>query len=137
MIVITSELLTHVPLIDEQHQELFNRINAAAAVGNMAKVRQEALETLDFLGKYIVKHFTEEEELMLKSGYPSREWHHTWHQGYIAKFDSMQKEFMQNGASQEYMEILQKFIMDWIVKHIMHVDVELGKHIIAWERSKK
>jgi len=129
MIAITPDLLTHVALIDEQHKELFERINSVSAIGTIPDVANETERTLDFLGVYIAKHFSDEEDMMIDSGYPDYNWHHTWHQSYIAKFNSLKDEYLKNGISPEYVEILDKFIIGWILTHIGQVDVKLGKYI--------
>ena len=137
MIAITSDLVTNVDLIDEQHKELFKRINSVSSIGTKAYATHETIITLNFLGDYIVQHFNDEEELMLVSEYPEYKWHHTWHQGYILKFENLKEEFKKNGISSEYLQILDEFIIGWIVKHIGIVDVHLGKHINKYYEDKK
>ena len=132
MISVTSDLLTYVPQIDAQHKELFELINKAevtAMSAENANSKEETENALKFLGEYIIKHFGDEEQLMLKSGYPKYEWHRTWHQWYISEFDGLKAEYAKNGPSKEFTEILNKSVIRWIVKHIKTVDVVLGQHI--------
>ena len=131
MIIITPDLLTQVPEIDEQHKELIELINKAETIGREMLTKEEIESTLNFLGAYIRKHFADEEALMLKSGYAKYEWHCAWHQGYIAEFNNLKAEYARNGPSKAFTEILNKSIIRWIVKHIQTVDVVLGQHINA------
>ena len=134
MITVTSELLTHVHLIDEQHKELFNCINAVESIGDEAAEnteieKAEVEKTLDFLGSYIVKHFGEEEELQIRYGYPKHNWHHEMHVWYIAEYHKLRAEYESNGFSEHFLHLLNESIMKWFVRHVRHVDVELGKFI--------
>ena len=134
MIAITPDLLTYVKVIDEQHEELINLINAVEAAGTAANTKEETDKALNFLGAYIVEHFTHEEGLMLQTDYPQYEWHSTWHKGYVSKFNNLKEEYDNNGPSEEFTNILNEFIIKWIVTHIRNVDVDLGKHINAHKK---
>ncbi|MCL1828179.1 MAG: hemerythrin family protein [Oscillospiraceae bacterium] len=131
MISVTSDMLTHVKLIDEQHHELFNRINAVESMGAAPDEKKKTEETLDFLGSYIVKHFEEEEEIQLETGYPQHRWHHEMHSWYIAEYHKLRKEYNENGFSEQFSHLLNESIMKWFVRHVKHVDVELGKYVRA------
>lgn len=136
MIALTPELLTRVPEIDEQHKELFNRIAAVESIGEESLTKEKAEETLDFLNAYVVKHFADEEKLMLESGYPQLDWHHTWHQGYIAECKKLKEEYAINGLSEQFALTLNESVVKWFVKHVKVVDVNLGKHINKYRMSK-
>ena len=129
MIAVTPDLLTYVREIDEQHEKLFDLINAVEAAGNASNTKEETEKALGFLGAYVTEHFSREEGMMRESGYPEHEWHANWHQGYISKFNNLKEEYNKNGPSAEFTNILEEFIMKWIVTHIRNVDVDLGKHI--------
>lgn len=129
MITVTSDLLTHVKMIDEQHRELFNYINAVESIGEASAIKEDVEKTLDFLGSYIVKHFGEEEGLQREFGYPKQKWHHEMHQWYIAEYHKLRDEYDANGISDHYTHILNESIMKWFVRHVRNVDVELGKFI--------
>ena len=129
MITVTADLITHVKLIDEQHHELFNCINAVESVGSAPNDKAKVEKTLDFLGSYIVKHFGEEEELQIKYGYPQHKWHHEMHQWYIAEYHKLRTEHDENGISEHFLQLLNESIMSWFVRHVRHVDVELGKFL--------
>jgi hemerythrin len=137
MIILTSGLLTHIDVIDEQHKELVNRINALTAIGTKSVTKEEVEEMLDFLGKYIVKHFGDEEALMREFNYPKYDWHHETHRWYIAEFHKLKEEYNQNGFSEQFNLLLEKSIINWIVRHIETVDLQLGKYITEQKKKKK
>ena len=129
MYKITNDMKTNVELIDKQHEELFSRINEVVSMSTKAASKEETEKTLKFLGDYIVRHFSDEESLQRKHGYPKYEWHRQQHQNFVKAFNDLKQEYRNNGPSVQYTMQLNKSIIEWIVKHIKTVDVELGKHI--------
>ncbi len=133
MATLTSNLRTHVDWIDEQHTELFDRLNALKAA-SAVRVTREAEEILHYLGRYIIKHFGEEENAMRETRYPRYAWHREWHQSYILKLEDLMEQFLDEGATPEFTAALIKSIEDGISKHIENVDLLLG-HYIKGRRS--
>jgi len=129
MINFTPDLETKVDYIDQQHKELFKRINDVASLGAKSYSKEETDKTINLLGEYIIEHFRDEEELQKKYGYPKYEWHCEQHKLYIDTFNKLKAEYIANGPSANFTLQLNKSIIDWIVKHIRYVDVELGKFI--------
>jgi len=129
MIIFSLELKSHVKEIDEQHQWLFDLINAFDSVGKGIHSDDEIEEMLTGLNEYVAEHFTYEEGLMVESGYPDFDWHHNWHRGYILKLERLKEEFILNGVSEEFDYILREFVEKWIVTHIRNVDTSLGTFI--------
>lgn len=127
MVTLTKDMEVGVAKIDAQHKELVNRLNMVATMGTKTVTKEEAEKTLDFLGEYIVKHFSDEEVLQCSVGYPKYEWHKGQHRLYIDEFKKLKQEFMANGISSKFILNLHNSIIGWIVRHIKAVDVEFGK----------
>ena len=127
--IFSSDLLTYVESIDAQHKELFNRINAVVALGAKSISKEETEKTLILLDSYIHEHFRDEELLQIQFGYPKFEWHRSLHLYYISECNKLQKVYENTGPSAQFTLLLNKSIIDWIVKHIKNVDVELGRFI--------
>ena len=136
MIALTSDLLTRVEEIDGQHKELFNQINKLESMTETDSSEEQVKKTMDFLGKYVEKHFSDEEALQLKYKYPKYNWHREMHNWYITEFRKMENEYNKNGASEDFTKLLHISISNWIVKHIATVDVNLGKFINEQKRKK-
>jgi hemerythrin len=128
MISFTKDLEVGVPKVDEQHQELINRINTLTAMDIKSISHEEVQKTINLLGDYIVKHFSDEELLQKQSSYPNYEWHKKQHQLYVNEFNDLKKEFAENGASAKFCSHLNKSIINWIITHIKDVDVAFGKY---------
>ncbi|MCL2839289.1 MAG: hemerythrin family protein [Defluviitaleaceae bacterium] len=129
MVKFTPDLETKVSQIDTQHKELFKRINDVVAMGMKSVSKEETDKTFKFLGDYINAHFRDEEALQRKSGYPKYDWHRDQHKQFVEAFNKLKLEYNQNGPSAAFTLQLNKSIIDWIVKHIRHVDIELGKFL--------
>lgn len=103
--------------VDAEHQHLFTLVKAL----NLASVEQTVEELLD----YVVVHFSNEQALMEKSGYPAFEQHLKLHEdfaGHVA-------DFLGSGDAwdEERVHELRRFLNKWLVGHIMTHDLRFGK----------
>lgn len=103
--------------VDAEHQHLFTLVKAL----NVDSVQQTVEELLD----YVVVHFSNEQALMEKSGYPAFEQHLKLHEefaGHVADFLGSSDEW-----SEERVQELRRFLNKWLVGHIMTHDLRFGK----------
>ena len=129
MIQLSKDMEVGVVEIDAQHMELVNRLNALLSMEHNVDSKEESQKTLTMLEEYIVKHFSDEEELQRKNKYPEYEAHKKLHQTFIDEFEKLKKEFEANGHSLKFTMDLNNSLINWIVKHIKSADVELGKFL--------
>lgn len=103
--------------VDAEHQHLFALVKAL----NLESVEQTVEELLD----YVVVHFSNEQALMEKSGYPAFEQHLKLHE----EFAGHVADFLGNGDawSDERVQELRRFLNKWLVGHIMTHDLRFGK----------
>jgi len=128
MLSLTKDMETGVELIDTQHRELINRINNLLSIGEKSCSKEETQKTIDYLGEYIVKHFSDEQGLQSKSKYPKYEEHKEKHNKYISDFNKLKDEFLKNGNSIDFTLKLNNSLITWIIKHIKGDDVEFSKY---------
>ncbi len=128
MITLTKDMELGVPKIDEQHQELIDRLNTVISMGAKSVSKEETEKTLDLLCDYILKHFSDEEALQKQAGYPKYDWHKGQHQIYVNEIGKLKQEFYANGTSAKFTLDLNNSIVNWIVRHIKAADVEFGKY---------
>ncbi len=131
MLSLSKDLETGVEKIDSEHKELIKRINKLVEVGGSSASHEEVEKTIDYLGDYVVKHFSDEEELQTKSKYPGYPEHKKLHTLFIDDFAKLKAEFEKNGNSMEFTMKLNNTLVTWIVKHIKGEDVEFGKYYKA------
>ena len=103
--------------VDQEHRHLFTLVRAL----NLDSVDRTVEELLD----YVVTHFSNEQELMEKSGYPAFEQHLKLHE----EFGAQVAEFLgSEGAwTEDRVQELRRFLNKWLIGHIMTHDLRFGK----------
>ncbi len=107
----------HIPQVDEEHHRLFMLIKAL----DLETVDQTVEELLE----YVVTHFSNEQALMERSGYPAFEQHLKLHE----EFGTTVAEFL--GGGDEWTEArvheIRRFLNKWLIGHIMTHDLRFGR----------
>jgi hemerythrin len=114
---------TSVEFFDEQHQELFNRVNALNSAVSQGE-RPEIGSCLDSLIEYVVKHFQDEERRMEEKGYVDLAQHKEVHADLVNTCADLQEKFHANEA--EVGADTMAFIKDWLDNHIPIIDRKYG-----------
>jgi hemerythrin len=112
---------TGIAEIDLQHHfflALIKRLNAELATCTDARYRERLL---DELAKYALFHFTSEENLMIKFGYPDFDRHHRLHLELIDELS-----WRAQGKSHES---FLDFLVTWFLKHTVEEDRHIGKFV--------
>ena len=136
MLTLSKDMMIGIAKVDEQHQELVDRINAVVSMGARSASKEETQRTIDLLSEYIILHFGDEELLQRQCNYPKYEWHKGQHQILQNECKKIEKEFAETGPSPKFTLDLTKSIINWIVTHIKSADVELGKYYNAQKAQK-
>ena len=124
-----SKLETGNTLIDQQHKQLFEAINALMEACSKGQGRAKIEETLIFLQDYIAKHFGDEEVLQQKYQYPDIVNHKGYHREYIKMVDDIMQEFKSSGATIALLAKTNTTIAGWLINHIKTQDVKEAQHI--------
>jgi methyl-accepting chemotaxis protein len=120
LIVWDETIATGIGIIDEQHKELvglINRLNGAMQQGTGKAV---VGEILDELGRYATFHFSQEESLFDKYGYPEAEEHKAVHRKLLGEATEFIERF-QSGQTAMSRDLF-FFLKDWLTNHIKGVD---------------
>lgn len=126
---LTSDLITNNSMIDTQHKQLFDAINALLDACSKGQGRTEIGKTLDFLSKYVDKHFSDEEKLQIKHSYPEYDKHHKYHEEYKKIIRELQQELEKSGANIALVAKVNTAIGGWLVNHIKREDLKMAKYI--------
>ncbi|GHV86683.1 hypothetical protein AGMMS50230_22910 [Spirochaetia bacterium] len=122
-----DSFVTNVKLIDARHKRLFEAINRLLDACQQGKGREELAKSLAFLSNYTVKHFSEEEVLQKKYGYPEIEGHHKLHEAFKKTVRELAEELETKGASEALIERLKKEVGGWLVIHVKQVDIKMAE----------
>ncbi len=120
----TKELETGNRIIDNEHRELLNAVNALLDACGEGKGRAKMGETVKFLNDYVDRHFAHEEQLQKQSGYPGYEAHHAFHE----KYKQTLREITAGMSGEASIADLAKFNghVSLLVSHIRTEDKKLG-----------
>lgn len=113
-------------LLDTDHKRLIDLINKLHdATAQQGHTPAAVLEALNALIDYTKAHFTHEETLMHKTGYPQYIPHKIEHDRLMQQVDDFRKRYEagQTGLSQENIV----FLRTWLCDHIVKVDRFLGQ----------
>lgn len=119
-----------IPLIDEQHQELFRRLQSLWEATD-AGDHNEVSRLLDFLDRYVVWHFNTEEREMEALHFPGVAAHREEHQRFIHELARLKVEHRKTGATTFLATELEGAVSDWLKRHILGMDQELGRFLRA------
>lgn len=133
----TQNLSIGVAEIDNQHKELFKRINNLLDAISQGKGKQELFAVLEFLEDYSKFHFAKEEKLMLAHHYSAYKVHKAEHERFIQELNGLKKKFETAGASLALVVEVQRKTIDWLIEHISKIDKQMANmmHGLPKERQ--
>ena len=130
----TEDLSTGIEKIDEQHRELFEKINDLVVAVRQGVCKYKISDVIRFLEDYVFFHFGEEEKYMQQFGYPGYQAHKAQHQKFIENFNELKKELpkLEGGkkpGSYDLSVWTNQVVVDWILDHIAKTDKQLGEFL--------
>jgi hemerythrin len=129
LIVWSDDMSVGVELIDEQHKELFARINRLLAGLGEVGSGAELAKTMAFLQDYVVLHFDAEEEQMTQYDYPFYREHKDAHVWLIKEVSEMAKQLAADGPSEGLYVRAEKTLVDWFLSHVRKTDMKMGSFL--------
>ncbi len=106
--------------IDKQHIKLVDLINQLHSAMLNNQTKEVLLKIIKGLVSYTSEHFTYEEELFEKYGYPATAEHKREHTNFVKKISDFQDKYTA-GKLTLSMEML-TFLKEWLLKHIAGTD---------------
>ncbi len=119
-------LVMGIPELDEQHRELFARVDALLEAIRGGSSRQEVARTLEFLGDYVREHFEAEEALMRGAAFPGLAEHEREHAELVRDLVAPSAEHRRDGPSPSLILRVNRRVVDWLRQHIYRTDRELA-----------
>lgn len=112
-----------VPLLDDDHQHLFNIYNALVAAVNRRDNDSRVQNLMHELFDYTDVHFEHEEDLMRRFDYPEYLRHRQEHESFITQLHDVNNHLEVGGMMGAF---VLDFLGDWFVEHIRSTDMALG-----------
>ncbi len=118
--------------VDKQHKELFRKIDDVVKAGKNCEKEPKSFDVaLNLLMEYCLMHFSEEENIQLKSNYPDYLMHKDLHTKFLALLRDYKNKLSQQGPSEKLANEVEKVAVDWLILHIANVDQKLANHIAS------
>lgn len=125
----TEDLVTGNEMIDSQHKELIEKINALLRSCENGSDQITAIKTLDFLSDYTTYHFGEEEKLQREIEYPGYSKHILQHKAFIETVESLHQMLIEEeGPSPAFVECVQENVVKWLYTHIHGFDRSVAEY---------
>ncbi|NMA82290.1 MAG: hemerythrin family protein [Epulopiscium sp.] len=122
-----------VPLIDEQHQELFKRLSEFLQIVQSKVIWEEKIEkvkeTMIFMQEYVIVHFDAEEEYQEKINYPGIEKHKEIHAKFKEEINHYVTLFEEDGFTEEIVQEFGAKLMTWLIMHVGKMDQQIGEYV--------
>lgn len=123
-----------VPIVDEQHKELFRRIDLFVQTLRSStdwdgKV-QRVNETLEFMKDYVVEHFHDEETYQKRIGYPGYQAHKKIHDDMVNYVSQVSDEYERSGCSEQLMQKFAGKLLAWLINHVAAEDQRIATYAI-------
>jgi hemerythrin len=122
MLELDPLLLTGVDDIDAQHRELFARIGALLEASRNRRSREEVVRLLDFLGGFVIEHFSCEERTMEAAGYPKLEGHRQEHRQLVKELEVLRHELQSEGPTPLFVIRVGNRVTEWLREHVYRTD---------------
>jgi hemerythrin len=116
--------------IDDQHQELLDRMEILHDYMRRGQSRDAIRDMLKFLEAYVVEHFDTEVKYMQRYHYPGLLAHKAEHKTFLKDFAVLKEKFTSLQAQGDFttflgLDIVRK-LNDWFTNHILTVDKKMG-----------
>jgi methyl-accepting chemotaxis protein/hemerythrin len=124
----TDDLSVNIQSIDDQHKKLINMINNFYDSFKSGQSSKKLVELVEGLKEYTLYHFSAEEELLAKHGYPGYDAHEEQHISFVEKVDDVQRR-IKSGKMVVSVEVT-NFLKDWLANHIKKTDREYSSFLV-------
>jgi hemerythrin len=127
--------LLGIPIIDEQHKKLIEMTNKLY-VGCLAgddTARTYFMNTVHEAVDYVRYHFTAEEEILKRIGYPGFTAHKKEHEEFVKKIIEEVRLF--SGGKRFVPNEFVRYLKDWVLAHIAVSDKQYAAYILALKKQ--
>ena len=124
-----DELSTGLYWIDSEHKKIVNAANEFTDNVEKGEGSSEALSTLSFVKSFMLGHFNNENNYMLKYDYPHYQSHLQNHNKCLNEFDGIIAKYEKEGASSEVVKDIESFMINYLENHIYEFDIKMAEFL--------
>ena len=119
---------TGITRIDDQHQTLFTAVNDLHEAFRSGAAKAQIGKAIEFLVRYTVEHFRDEEGYMEQYAYDGLASHRAEHHLLLEEVQAFSEKFQKAPESVRPMEVA-RFLGDWLTHHINQVDMKYAGYL--------
>jgi hemerythrin len=127
----TPDLAVHVPAIDDQHKELYSRMNDLCNAIMEGKGRHEVGSFVRYLSEYTTFHFEDEEAIMREHAYPGYDAQRAAHRLFRERVQKMAAQAGSEAIPSDLVVTVVNEMKDWFSNHIRILDKRLGEFLTS------
>ena len=123
----TDEFRTQIPLVDKEHETLFNLVRQTYELVHdefCVDKFDGIVEILEELRNYTIKHFADEERYMKSINYGGLAEQVAAHTAFVEKLNNIDLDEIDRDQ-EDALDKLIKFLLNWLVQHILKVDKKM------------
>jgi len=120
--------------MDDEHKELFNRINHLLSALLDRSSGYSITDTVKFINEYIDYHFRDEEKMLESYKYPKLKEHKKLHTTYEKEFKLIEERLRAGEFDATLLIEIQDNIVNWLLDHIAKADKQYGIYINSLEK---
>lgn len=132
-----KSLLTGLEAIDNEHRELFIRVNKLLDAYNHGNSAAEFKALLRFLDFHLTSHVKLEESLMDTNNYPDTAIHKQEHEKFFHIIEVLNSTFKQSGASVQFINFLKSGVAEALIAHTLNHDKKLADFLLAQNKQNR
>lgn len=121
----SERFLTGHPVIDHQHQALFEQINELEQAAIMGCSEVELFRLAEQVRLSTQEHFRCEEQLMMEQGFPGLEAHRKEHQEILRNGEALMEQCQSSNV--RLSETIPSSLRSWALQHILDEDLQLAE----------
>lgn len=115
--------------IDGQHRDLLNKVDDLLVACRERRMADEIGRLLWFLKRYVRKHFHDEEQLQIDSGYPGYAVHKAEHAVFYLQVQALEARHAREGASSTVIVESLHLMCEWLHGHFRGSDRTLVEYL--------
>ncbi|MGO9567630.1 MAG: bacteriohemerythrin [Desulfomonilaceae bacterium] len=127
----TPDLAVNIPAIDDQHKELYSRMNDLCNAIMEGKGRNEVGSFVRYLSEYTTFHFEDEEALMRQHEYPGYDAQSAAHRLFRERVRKMAAQADPDVIASDLVVTVVNEMKNWFSNHIRTMDKQIGDFIAA------
>lgn len=121
-----EKLITGISDIDEQHKKLFKTIYS---LGNENLDYEKITEILVELRKYVIEHFSTEENYMNNFAYPYFEEHKALHAKFTKDYNDLLLKLADELSLSSMVPSLSNLLNSWLKTHYQDADIKMAEFL--------